>query len=105
MLIQGRTGNNMFSEKGEDVAKPAFKLGYTNLPVETGRKKLTVKIATDKEKYKPGEKVTINIQALNWQGKNEKSEVILAVVDKGVLNLTGYRFPDFLTGCIFANLQ
>ncbi|MCI0495470.1 hypothetical protein L0Z72_10730 [candidate division KSB1 bacterium] len=94
MLIQGRTGDNVFSETGEDIAKPAFKLGYINLPVETGRKRLSVELLTDKKVYKPGETVTVNIQALDWQGQGERSEVVLAVVDKGVLNLLGYRFTD-----------
>jgi uncharacterized protein YfaS (alpha-2-macroglobulin family) len=94
MLIQGRTGDAQFSDTGEDIAKPAFKLGYVNLPVSTDRKKLRLDIFTNKKKYGPGEDVRIDIKALDADGKGERSEIILAVVDKGVLNLTGYRFTN-----------
>lgn len=94
MLIQGRIGDNMFSESGEDIGKPAFKLGYMELPVGTGRKRLTVNLTTNQVSYKPGEEITIHIKASDWQGNGERSEVVLAVVDKGVLNLIGYRFTN-----------
>ncbi len=94
MLIQGRLGDNMYSESGEDIGKPAFKLGYINLPVETGLKKMAVEIKTNKQVYRPGESVTVNLKALNASGKGSQTELIIAVVDKGVLNLTGYRFTN-----------
>ena len=94
MLIQGRTGDGVFSDTGEDIAKPAFKLGYVNLPVNSGHKKLAVEITTDKDSYKPGDDIVIKIASKDWKGISRRSEVILAVVDKGVLNLTGYHFTD-----------
>ncbi|MBN1153459.1 Ig-like domain-containing protein [candidate division KSB1 bacterium] len=94
MLIQGRTGDGKYNDEGEDIAKPAFKLGYINLVVNSGHRKLTVDIATDKQNYKPGEYISIRLSSKDWRGVGKKSEVILAVVDKGVLNLTDYHFTD-----------
>ncbi|MBD3290634.1 hypothetical protein GF337_17645, partial [candidate division KSB1 bacterium] len=94
MLIQGRLGDNIYSETGEDIGKPAFKLGYINVPVATGLKELDIDIQTDRQVYRPAEKVTVNLNVSDASGKSRPTELIVAVVDKGVLNLTGYRFTN-----------
>lgn len=94
ILLQGRTSNYVFSEEGEDVGKPTFKIGYTNLIVDPGSKHLAIKLKSDKEEYRPGETVTVSIDVANSQGAPCAAELTLAVVDRGILNLTNYEMPD-----------
>lgn len=94
ILVQGRTGFDKLDEEGEDIGKPSFKIGYTNLTVDPQTKHLDVSIETNKEEYRPQDSVTVKLKVNNLKGKGEKAEVVLAVVDVGVLNLIAYQTPD-----------
>jgi uncharacterized protein YfaS (alpha-2-macroglobulin family) len=94
ILVQGRTDFDKFNEQGEDIAKPSFKIGYVNLPIDAESKHLDIKILTDKEEYKPRDSVTVRVRVKSNTGKGEPSEIVLAVVDVGVLNLIGFETPD-----------
>ena len=94
ILIQGRKGFEKFDEEGEDIGKPSFKIGYANLNVDPGTKHLDITITTDKEEYKPQDSVTVKLKVADHKGQGIKSEVVLAVVDVGVLNLIGFQTPD-----------
>ncbi|MFC1485216.1 alpha-2-macroglobulin [bacterium] len=94
MLYQGRMADLKFSEKGEDLGKPSFKIGYTNLPVDTGKKHLKVQVELDKKQYKPGEEVNVELEVRNSEKQGVKSEVAISVVDLGVLNLINYNTPN-----------
>lgn len=95
MLFAGRLPDKGFAEDGFDLGKPSFKIGYVNLPVETGEKRLNVKVSTDKPSYRPGEEVTVTLECLGHTGKGVASEISLSAADKGVLNLIGYETPDY----------
>jgi uncharacterized protein YfaS (alpha-2-macroglobulin family) len=94
ILLKGRSSNHVFSAEGEDVGRPAFKIGYTNLVVDPGSRRLQVQVGADKEAYQPGEQVTVRLHVKDYQGAPVIGEVALAVVDLGVLNLIGYELPD-----------
>src|SRR5262249_43224428 len=94
MLVQGRSGTDKYSELGEDIAKPEAKFGYVDLAVDPGGRRLTVRVKTDKNSYRPREKVTVSLQTLTEQGAFTPAEVTLFAVDEGVLSLTGYETPD-----------
>lgn len=95
VLIKGRVPDKGQDESGEDLGKPSFRLGYLNLPVDTGEKHLTVTVKTDKEEYQPRQDVTIELEVKDSQGRPVQAEVDVAVVDRGVLNLIDYQTPDF----------
>jgi len=95
VLIQGRVAEEKFSPYGEDLGKPSFKIGYVNIPVVTDDKKLKVAVSSDREKYKPGDKVSVNIKVKDNAGKPVQGEVSLAAVDVGVLSLINYHTPNF----------
>ncbi len=97
MLYSGRTGKNQLDEWGEDIARPSFRSGYINLSVVPRQKKLAIAITSDKAKYEPGQKAQVTVDLKDYQGRPVEGEVVLAVVDKGVLNLVNYRMPDPLT--------
>jgi uncharacterized protein YfaS (alpha-2-macroglobulin family) len=94
ILVQGRIGSDKFDEEGEDIGKPSFKIGYTNLEVDPESKHLDISVTADKEEYRPKDSVTLHIKVKNYQDKGVTSEVVLAVVDLGVLNLIAYKTPD-----------
>lgn len=94
MLYSGRTGENQLNEWGDDIARPSFRSGFINLRVVPQKKRLTVKIQSDKQKYEPGQTAQVSLELQDSQGRPAEGEVVLAVVDKGVLNLVNYRMPD-----------
>ncbi len=93
-LLTGRAGNQMFSKEGEDIGKPQFKIGYTNLTVDPGTRHLAVNVKSDRNDYRPGEMVRVSVDVKGPNAQGVESEVTLAVVDVGVLNLIGYKLPD-----------
>ncbi|GAH49894.1 unnamed protein product, partial [marine sediment metagenome] len=96
ILLRGRLSEDHTPEK-EDSAKPSFKIGYLDLSVDPMEKRLQVEIIPDKKEYSPQNKVRLAIKVRNAAGKQVSSEVSVAVVDMGVLNLIGYRTPDAFT--------
>jgi uncharacterized protein YfaS (alpha-2-macroglobulin family) len=93
LLVQGRR-EAARAESNEDIGKPSFKLGYVKLNVNPAEKRLLLEVATDKENYKPRDKVTVKFKARDAKNKGLKASLAVAVVDVGVLNLIGYQTPD-----------
>lgn len=93
LLVQGRTASAGTGENG-DVGKPSFKMGYVRLNVNPFQKRLSVAIATDRQDYRPKDRVTVRLKAGNWKGEGVRACISLAVVDVGVLNLIGYQTPN-----------
>jgi len=96
ILLQGRLPQEGTLEK-EDSAKPSFKIGYLDLSVDPTEKRLQVEVIPDKKQYSPQGQVRMAIKVRNSMGKPVSSEVSVAVVDMGVLNLIGYKTPDAFT--------
>jgi len=97
ILLKGRVSEEGVLEK-EDLEKPSFKIGYVELSVDPMEKQLQVEVIPDKKEYSPKDKVKIAIKVRNYAGEGVSSEVSVAVVDMGVLNLIGYKTPDaFIT--------
>lgn len=93
ILLKGRVSQQGVSEK-EEIEKPSFKIGYLDLSVDPAQKRLDVEVIPDKKEYSPQDRVRIAIKVRNSAGKAVSSEVSVAVVDIGVLNLIGYKTPD-----------
>jgi uncharacterized protein YfaS (alpha-2-macroglobulin family) len=79
---------------GQDPGKPAVKVGYINLRVETEAKRLKVGLKTDQAEYRPKGKVKVDLEVKDNQGKGRRSELAVFVVDEAVLMLTGFTLPD-----------
>lgn len=94
ILLRGRLDDLKYAEDGNDLSKPAFKIGYVNLAVDPGTKRLALAIASDKPNYLPRDSVSLELTARDFQNQPAEAEVTLAVVDKGVLNLIDFRTPD-----------
>jgi uncharacterized protein YfaS (alpha-2-macroglobulin family) len=81
-------------EQAKDVGRPSFKIGYVQLNVDPGTRHLSITTQSDKQRYRPGETVTVSVTVKDAAGKPVAGEVTMSVADKGVLNLIGYRLPD-----------
>ncbi|MFO7676400.1 MAG: alpha-2-macroglobulin family protein [bacterium] len=94
MLFKGRTADAGFGEEGQDLGKPAFRVGYVELPVEAESRRLRVKLGTGRDEYEPGDTVELDIEVRHRDGGPARAEVVVAVVDLGVLRLIGFETPD-----------
>ncbi len=75
---------------GEDLGKPAFRLGYAKLQVKDQYKEVVVQCKTDKEVYKPRETVELEFEARPKNpepGKNTPIEIAVTVLDEAVFDL------------------
>jgi uncharacterized protein YfaS (alpha-2-macroglobulin family) len=94
MLLRGRVASE--ADKPDlDTGKPAFKIGYVDLPVVPDSKRLKVEVSTDKPRYGPGEEVVTHLKVTDQSGKPVQAELSLTAADVGVLNLIDYQTPDF----------
>ncbi|GAB5521478.1 MAG: alpha-2-macroglobulin family protein [Rhodothermales bacterium] len=91
MLVHGRVAQP--SDVG-DPGAPSFKIGYVNLKVDAGVRRLKVAVEPSAETYRPGEEVTVDLRVTDASGKGVPAEVAFSAGDAGVLNLIGYRLPD-----------
>ncbi|MEO8035583.1 MAG: alpha-2-macroglobulin family protein, partial [Acidobacteriota bacterium] len=94
LLVKGRTKEGI--EDSSDPGKPSFRLGYVELTVRDGSKRLAVTVKANRQEYRPATKAKIEVNVHDARGKGAVSEVTLWAVDYGVLSLTGYKTPDVL---------
>jgi uncharacterized protein YfaS (alpha-2-macroglobulin family) len=92
-LVRGRT-KEAPKKGGPDPGKPAVRMGYLNLKVGLDDKRLDVAVKPEREEYRPGEEVEVEVQVRDHAGNGRQAEVTLFVVDEAVLMLTGYKAPD-----------
>lgn len=93
MLFRGRVPG---ADPGtsNDEGKPAFKMGYINLPVAPDSKRLKVVIETDKDRYGPKDEVVARLKVTDSEGKPVRAELSVTAADVGVLNLINFKTPD-----------
>ncbi|MBI5474170.1 MAG: hypothetical protein HY961_17685, partial [Ignavibacteriae bacterium] len=94
VLVQGRMMKKTDLNQLTDVGRPSFKIGYVQLNVDPGTRHLKLTTSSDKQNYKPGDEVTLNLAVKDANGNPAQTEVTISVADKGVLNLIGYTLPD-----------
>lgn len=81
-----------------DLGKPTFRIGYLTVPIKDESKEMLVTAKTDREVYKPREKVTLTLHAKpRMNDKQEPIQLAVAVVDESVFDLvaggTSYYDP------------
>ncbi|MFC1567625.1 alpha-2-macroglobulin family protein [Pseudomonadota bacterium] len=78
------------SPKKVDLGKPSYRMGYVATSVSDPYKEISIAVKTNKDIYKPREKVkaTIHVES-KANSSNEPYEVAIAVVDESVLALNG----------------
>ena len=72
-----------------DNDRPLRLYGAVSILVENNKTKLDIQLETPKE-IKPNEKFTVNVKNLS----GTKMNYTVAVVDEGILDITGFKTPD-----------
>jgi uncharacterized protein YfaS (alpha-2-macroglobulin family) len=88
LAVRGRTGNGQPTAT-VDLARPAYKLGIAELSVGWKAHELKVKVSTDRSVYKVRETAKVQISVTTPEGARppKGTEVALAAVDEGLLEL------------------
>ena len=103
LLVKGRTSADATADDS-DPGKPGFRVGYTQLTVDDGSKRLKVDVKADKQEYRPRQEVAVSVTVADAQGRPRASEVTLWAMDYGLLSLTDYKTPD-VARAIYARKQ
>ena len=94
-LVSGRLEDESFTNYATDDGKPSFKIGYAGINVSPKEKELDVKIVKSADIIEPSKEMTIDLYVATKESKPVETEVMLSVVDLGVLNLIGYKTPNW----------
>ena len=86
-LTRGRLGLPK-DDEADALYKPRLKLGYCKLAVDTSSRSFDVTVTPTQETWRPGERAAVDLNA------PPEVNLVVAVVDEAVLDLTGYRTPD-----------
>ena len=82
-------------EYGEvDLDKPKGYYGITKLFVNPNVRSFTIDIDLEKEAYKPGEEVTIDLETTKNGNPLAGVELTVMAVDRGILDLIDYHVPN-----------
>ncbi len=89
-VISPRVDKPLPEEGQVDLGKPAFRMGYAQTEVTDPYKEIAIAIQPDKQKYRPRDTVTVNLQATPRKpfadGKAEPIELAVAVLDEAVFS-------------------
>ncbi|TYT73610.1 alpha-2-macroglobulin [Desulfobotulus mexicanus] len=84
-ILSPRVEGSLPPEKGPDLGKPSFRSGYLYLSVRPEEQKIPVSVNMDRESYKPGETVHVEIEIPENLADN--TELTLAVLDSAIFDL------------------
>lgn len=76
------------------AAAADWKLGAVRIPLALDDVRLQVQAKSDRQAYEPGDHVQLDIDVTRGGKAAANAEVVLAVVDEGVLRLTNHHAPD-----------
>lgn len=84
---------------GEDLGKPAFRMGYAKIEVKDQYKEIEVKCVPDKEVYRPRDRVKLEFEAYPRNSipneQNPPIELAVAVLDESVFDLLRQKRQAF----------
>lgn len=91
VLVTSPRVDKPLSPEGDDLGKPTFRMGYTKIDVKDQFKEITVRAKPEKEVYKPGDTVTVELEAhprnLKQGEKAPPIELAVSVLDEAVFDL------------------
>ncbi len=94
MLVKGIDKNNRVA---------AFRMGLTQLNVDTEQKQITVTIRSDQQKAEPNDTVQYTIRTTDYRGEPVRAEVGVALTDLASLSLADPNSRPLID--VFYNLQ
>jgi uncharacterized protein YfaS (alpha-2-macroglobulin family) len=92
-------GTDPINAEGVDLGRPTYRIGYVQVKVADPYKSLDVNIKSDKASYKPGDSVSLQLQARprpHTGAKSEPVEFAIVVLDQSVFDLVqdGKKYFD-----------
>jgi len=78
---------------------------YTTASFKEDEKKLSVEIATDKERYKPREDINLNISIKDKDQKGVKAVANVAAVDEALFNITPWGYGGEILSSLYADIS
>ena len=96
-LIKGRVEDESYTNYGVDEGMPGFKIGYASINIPANDKKLNVEVIPSSDEYEPGDDITVEVFVKDAKNKETQGEIMFSVVDLGVLNLIGYKTPNWFS--------
>ncbi len=81
----------------EPAAALQWKFGALRLPVALDDARVELAVKSDREVYAPGERARIDLDVTQGGAGVAGAEIVLAVVDEGILRLTDFHAPDPVT--------
>lgn len=73
-------------ENQVDLGKPTMRMGYARIDVVDPAKELKISVKPEKQEYRPGDDVTVDITVAS-KNKKQPTEVAVAVLDEAVFDL------------------
>lgn len=70
-----------------DLGKPAFRMGYAAIAVDDPYKRIEVKVAADRDRYRPRDTAKLSLVATPVAATTQPIELAVAVVDEAVYDL------------------
>lgn len=97
LVIRGRAGEIQPTAL-VDLGRPTFRLGLTEIKVGRRPYELKVKVKADKESYSVRQKASVSVDVVDSNGNPppKDSEVVIAAVDEGLLELQPNNTWDLL---------
>jgi len=92
-LLRGRA-HDQVDATGFQTGAPAFRLGITELAVDTQEQRLAVDVQPARDIAVPGSELSVDVSLTDPDGQPVAGQVAVMVVDEAVLGLTGHQTPD-----------
>lgn len=70
-----------------DLGRPTYRLGFANMKVNWSKYTSNVKVATEKQKYEPGQDVNVTVQVAPEEGALTGGSVTLVAIEEKILEL------------------
>lgn len=93
-LVEGRRSVPKANSEKPDLGAPTYRMGWTELRVDSGERRLTVDLSPKAMKVLPGATVELAARVTDSAGKPVTAQVTLWAVDEAVLSLSSYGRVD-----------
>ncbi len=86
LVVSPRTEKPLIDDN--DLGKPAFRMGYVKTALDDRYKEIIVRVKPEKESYKPGDRIKVNLKVASKYEKSEKAfELAVVAINNEVFSL------------------
>ncbi|NCO36672.1 MAG: hypothetical protein GW893_22785 [Armatimonadetes bacterium] len=92
LIERGPANDNLF----EKYTHRPYRVGLMQVNVSRESHRLNVSVTPQDKALRPGQTAHVDFQATDCTGKPAQVQLTVMAVDEGILQMTGYRPPDFV---------